>query len=152
VLEAGATSRLPVAVLGAAGTAAVAVALLLPYALVAGLALLGGAYATLLGVDQPPLDARATVVAAGLLVVAGLADWSVELRTTSPDEAGGLWRRPFWIALGGIGTLALGGVLLAVVDLTRTEGIVVEAIGTAAALTAVVLVARLAATQRADAD
>jgi hypothetical protein len=138
--------------LGVAGAAAVAVALLVPYALVAGLSLLGGAYATLLAVDQPPLDARSTVVAAGLLVVAGLADWSVELRTTSPDEAGELWRRPFWVALGGIGTLALGGALLAIVDLARTEGIVVEAIGTAAALAAVVLVARLAVTQRTDAD
>lgn len=140
------------AALGGLGTAAVAVALILPHALAGGLSLLGGAYATLLAVDEPPLDARATVVAAALLVVAGLADWSVELRTTSPDEPGGLWRRPFWIAIGGIGTLALGGVLLAVVDLARTDGIVVEAIGTAAALVAVVLVARLAGAQRGSAD
>lgn len=138
--------------LGAAGTAAVAAALLLPYALVVGLSLLGGAYATLLAVDEPPLDGRATVVAAGLVIVAGLADWSVELRTTSPDEPGGLWRRPFWIAIAGSGTLALGGVLLAVVDLARTDGILVEAIGTAAALVAVVLVARLAVAQRGGAD
>lgn len=147
-LEADTTARFPVLVAGLTGAGLVALALLWPLLLAGGLALLGVAYAVLLAIEEPALDGRSAIVAAGLLVVAGLADWSEELRTTTPDEPGGLWRRPFWVAIGAIGTLGLGAALLAVVDLARTEGIVVEVLGTAAALTVIVLVVRLAGAQR----
>jgi hypothetical protein len=147
-LEAGPSARPFVLVAGLAGAVLVAPALLWPLLLAAGLALLGTAYAVLLAIDEPSLDGRSAVVAAGLVVVAGLADWSVELRTTTPDEPGGLWRRPFWVAVGAIATLGLGAALLAVVDLLRTEGLAIEALGTAAALAAVVLLVRLAGAQR----
>lgn len=150
-LEGGATARPPVLAAGLTGAGLVTLALLWPLLLAGGLTLLGGAYGVLLAVEEPPLDGRSVIVAAALLVVAGLVDWSVELRTTTPDEAGGLWRRPFWVAVGAIGTLGLGAVLLAVVDLVRTEGVVIEVLGTAAALTVVVLVVGLAAQRENDA-
>lgn len=146
--EASGVIAWPVLAIGLSGSVAVGIALLWPPALAAGLALPGAAYATLLAVDQPSLDGRAAIVSACLVVIAGLVDWSLELRASSPDEPGGRWRRLAWVAAGGIGALALGGALLALVDLARTEGIVVEAIGAAAALTAIVLVARLASTPR----
>jgi hypothetical protein len=150
-LEAGTSARPVVLVAGLAGAGLVVLALVWPLLLAGGLALLGTSYAVLLAIDEPPLDARAAVVAAGLLVVSGLVDWSLELRTSTPDEPGGLWRRPFWVAIGAIATLGLGAALLAVVDLVRTEGIVVELLGTTAALAAVVLLVRLAGAQRGGA-
>lgn len=145
-LAAESSDTIRAAVLGIAltGAVAVAAALVWPPALPAAVVLPGAAYATLLAVDQPPLDGRAAILAACLVSIAGLADWSIELRTTSPDEPGGRWRRLAWIALAAIGALAFGGSLLAIVDLARTDGILVEAIGVVAALAALVLVARLA--------
>ena len=143
--------RWPVLAVCLGGTAATAVALAWPVALPAALVLPAAAYAIVLEVDDPPLDGRAAVLAAALVVLAGLVDWSIELRTTSPDEVGGRWRRLLWIAVWGLCALALGGVLLALVDLARTEGLVVEAIGVVAALAAVGIIARLAARGRDDA-
>ena len=131
--------------LGLAGAAAVALALARPPALGAGLVLLTAGYGTLLAIDEPPLDGRAAILAAALIVVGELAAWSVELRTTSPDEPGGAERRLPWIALEGIGALAVTGAVLALVDLARTEGVVVEIVGAVSALATLVLVARLAA-------
>jgi hypothetical protein len=145
-LAAESSDTIRAAVLGIAltGAVAVAAALVWPPALPAAVVLPGAAYATLVAVDDPPLDGRAAVLAACLVTVAGLADWSIELRTTSPDEPGGRWRRLAWIALWAICSLALGGALLALVDLARTDGFLVEVIGVVAALAALALVARLA--------
>lgn len=139
-------------VVGLGGALGVAVALIWPPALAAGLALSAAAYAILLAVDEPPLDGRAAVVATCLVLIAGLVDWSLELRTTSPDEPGGRWRRLLWIAVGGVGAFALAGGLLALTDLARTGGILVEAVGAVAALAAVVLLSRLASPREADAS
>ena len=130
--------------IGLTGAVAVAAALVWAPALPAAIVLPAAAYATLLAVDDPPLDGRAAVLAACLVAIAGLVDWSIELRTTSPDEPGGRWRRLAWISLASIGALALGGALLAIVDLARTKGILVEVVGVLAALAALALVARLA--------
>lgn len=143
-LAAGPNARWPVAGLALAGTGALPVALFWPPALTAVLALPAAAYGALLVIDDPPLDGRAATLAAALVVTAGLADWSIELRTTSPDEPGGRWRRLAWIAVAGITTVALCGALLAGVDLVRAEGIAVEALGALAALAAVALLVALA--------
>lgn len=102
----------------------------------------------LLAVDDPPLDTRAALVGAGLLVVAGLVDWSLELRLTSPDEPGVRWRRLAAIGSLGIAALAIDGGLLAVVDLARPDGIGVEVLGAGAALATLGLVAWLARLER----
>lgn len=134
--------------LGLAGAFAVAVSLAFPAGLGAGLGLLGASYATLLALDEPGLDARAAIVAVVLVVTGELVSWSIELRTTSPDEPGGALRRIPWIALAGMGALGISAGVLALVDRARAEGIVVEALGAAAALAALVLVVRLASEPR----
>ncbi len=102
------------------------------------------AYAVLLAVDEPPLDVRVAGVAACLLVVGELVGWAHELWATTPDEPGGEWRRPTWIAAAGVGALLLVWGLLAIVDLARVEGLAVEAVGAACALAALLVVRRLA--------
>jgi hypothetical protein len=129
---------------GAAGALATAVALRLPTLLGPALVLSGGAYGLLLGVDDPPLDARAAGVAAALLVVGELVGWARELASTTRDEPGNAWRRPVWIAGAGIGTVGLVTVLLAVVDVAQVEGLAIEALGALAALAAVVVLVRMA--------
>jgi hypothetical protein len=139
---ASAEAAAPVLTLGAAGAALTAGALLRPLLLGPALAALGGAYAVLLLVDEPPLDSRAAGVAASLVVVGELVGWSRELAGATRDEPGNAWRRPAWIAGAGIGALGLAWALLAVVDRARVEGLAVEAVGAVAALTALVLVRR----------
>ena len=129
---------------GAAGALATAVALRLPTLLGPALVLSGGAYGLLLGIDDPPLDARAAGVAAALLAVGELVGWARELASTTRDEPGNAWRRPVWIAGAGIGTVGLVTVLLAVVDVAQVEGLAIEALGALAALAAVVVLVRMA--------
>ena len=129
---------------GAAGALSTAVALRLPTLLGPALVLSGGAYGLLLGIDDPPLDARAAGVAAALLVVGELVGWARELASTTRDEPGNAWRRPVWIAGAGIGTVGLVTVLLAVVDVAQVEGLAIEALGALAALAAVVVLVRMA--------
>ncbi len=129
---------------GAAGALGTAVALRLAPLLGPALVLSGGAYGLLLGIDDPPLDARAAGVAAALLVIGELVGWARELASTTRDEPGNAWRRPVWIAGAGIGTVGLVTVLLAVVDVAQVEGLAIEALGALAALTAVVVLVRMA--------
>ena len=53
------------------------------------------------------------------------------------DEAGTLARRIAWVMTVALLALAAGATVLIVVDLFRTGGLVVEALGVAAAATAV---------------
>ena len=129
---------------GVAGALATAVALRLSTLLGPALVLSGGAYGLLLGIDDPPLDARAAGVAAALLVIGELVGWARELASTTRDEPGNAWRRPVWIAGAGIGTVGLVTVLLAVVDVAQVEGLAIEALGALAALTAVGVLVRIA--------
>ena len=129
---------------GVAGALATAVALRLPTLLGPALVLSGTAYGLLLGIDDPPLDARAAGVAAALLVIGELVGWARELASTTRDEPGNAWRRPVWIAGAGIGTVGLVTVLLAVVDVAQVEGLAIEALGALAALAAVVVLVRMA--------
>lgn len=129
---------------GLLGTAATAAAFVRPVLLGAGLTASAAAYALLLAIDEPPLDSRAAGVAAALVVVGELSGWARELAGTT-DEPGGAWRRPAWIAGVAVGALLLSWVVLAVGDVTRVEGLGIEAVGALAALAALVVVARLAA-------
>jgi hypothetical protein len=113
-----------------------------PLTLGPALAALGGAYAALLLVDEPPLDTRAAGVATALVVVGELVGWARELAGATRDEPGNAWRRPVWIAGVGMGALALAWAVLAVADLARVEGLAIEAVGAVAALAALVIVRR----------
>jgi hypothetical protein len=110
----------------------------------AAIVLLGGEYALTLSVEDSSLDARAAVVAAGLLMVAELAFWSLELRGEITDEPGSYARRMAVLALLALGALAFAGALIAVVDVAGRGGLGIELAGAVAALGAFVLLWSLA--------
>jgi hypothetical protein len=110
-----------------------------PATVPAGLALLGSGYALLLALEDTPLDLRAAAVAAGLLAIAELAYWSLELRADVTDEPGSHARRFAAVALLSLGALAVSGGLLALVDVAGREGVAVEIVGACAALAALLL-------------
>lgn len=138
---------------GAVGQIAVASVVVLLAAIVFGwsplvplaLALVGGTYGAELAVDDEALDGAAPLVAAGLVVAAELAYWSLEERERVPGEPReGLRRVPF-VAVLGLGSLVVGAVLLALVDEIRVRGLALDVAGAfaaAAALTVILLLAR----------
>lgn len=105
--------------------------------IVGSLALLGAAYALILVIDEPPLDGRSAVVGALLLAIGELAHLSIEARPGVTDEAGSATRRLAFVAMLTLGALAVGGAMLALVDLLRTGGLAIEAVGVAAAAGAI---------------
>jgi hypothetical protein len=108
------------------------------------LGLLGAAYALYLSVDDPPLDAAAPAFAAGLLVTAELAYWSLEERDPVRAERGETLRRIAVVAAEGVVALVLGGGLLALADAARTQGLAIDLLGAAAAAAALLSLARAA--------
>jgi hypothetical protein len=133
-------------VAGGCAVFVLAVGLLLrtPTTVPAAIVLLGGEYALTLSVEDASLDARAAVVAAGLLVVAELAFWSLELRAEITDEPGSYFRRLAVLALLALGALALSGALIAIDDLAGRGGLGIEVAGAVAAVGAFVLLWSLA--------
>ena len=108
-----------------------------PDLITASLALLGASYAVLLAVDDPPLDARAAVVGAGLLAIGELAHLAIEARVTVARGDGAMARRVGTLGVIVLAALLVGGMLTTLVDLLRTGGLAVEILGTAAAAAAV---------------
>ncbi len=109
------------------------------------LVLLGGVYGMQLAVDDAPLDAAVVLVAAGLVVTAELAYWSLEERERVKTEPGEAFRRLALVAVLGLGALAVAALPLALVDVVRARGLAVDILGALAAtavLVAVVLAAR----------
>jgi hypothetical protein len=97
------------------------------------LALLGGEYVLVLVVDDPPLDTRAVLVGATLLVIGELSFLSLEVGSTTPGEPGAVARRVGFVAALALGALFVGSALLALADVVRAGGIAVDALGAAAA-------------------
>jgi len=108
------------------------------------LVLLGSAYAVHFALDDPTLDTHAPVVAAGLLLAAELAYWSLEqlqrVRTESREQL----RHLAVVAALGLGGLFVGAVLLAVADVVRTRGLAVDLFGAGAAASALLLLVLIA--------
>ncbi len=129
------------AVLTLAAALAARLAALVP----AAVFLLGAGYASRLVFDDVALDQGSAAFAAGLLAVAELSYWSLELRSSVPDEAGGYLRRIAFVAALGLATLGLGAGLLAAVELGREGGIGLELLGAFAAVAALGIVAALGA-------
>lgn len=114
---------------------------LVPVALV----LVGGLYAAQLAIDDVALDSASPLFAAGLLVSAELAYWSLDERERVPGDAGEALRRVAFVALLGIAALLVASLLLALADVFRAEALALDLLGAvaaAAALLAIVLVAR----------
>jgi len=105
----------------------------------ASLVLLGSAYAVHLALDDPTLDTRAPVVAAGLILAAELAYWSLEELQRVRTEAREHLRHLAVVAALGLGGLFVGAVLLAVADVARTRGLAVDLFGAGAAAAALLL-------------
>lgn len=108
------------------------------------LGLLGAIYALYLAVDDPPLDAEAPIFAAGLLVTAELAYWSLEERDAVRAERGETLRRVAVVAGEGVVALVVAGGLLALADAARTQGLAIDLLGAAAAAAVLLVLARLA--------
>jgi len=126
----------------AAGVAlAAGLALRRPIGIPAAIFLLGAAYALRLLAEEDALDQRAPILAAALFATAELAYWSLELREGVADEAGAHLRRIGLLAGISLGTLALGIGLLALVAGIGTGGVAVEALGAAAAVATLALLA-----------
>lgn len=108
------------------------------------LVLLGSAYAVHFALDDPTLDTHAPVVAAGLLLAAELAYWSLEqlqrVRTESREQL----RHLAVVAALGLGGLFVGAVLLAVADVVHTRGLAVDLFGAVAAASALLLLVLIA--------
>jgi hypothetical protein len=106
--------------------------------------LLVGVYALYLSVDDAALDGTAPVFAAGVLVAAELAYWSLEELDEVRAEAGESLRRLGFVALLGAAALLVSGGVLALADVARTRGLAVDVLGAsaAAAVLLVVLLAR----------
>jgi hypothetical protein len=109
-------------------------------------ALVGGGYAAGLAADGAPLDTRAPLYAAALLLTCELALWSHALRTSTPGEAGMIARHAAWLGLLVLAALAVGAGLIALVDVARTDGAAIDALGAAAALALVAMLLRAART------
>ena len=111
----------------------------------AAIVVVGGVYATQLAIDDAGLDGAAPVFAAGLLVTAELAYWSLEESECVRGDAGDGLRHAAFVAALGVGALLVASLLLALVDAVSTRGLAIDLLGTvaaAAALFAVVFVAR----------
>lgn len=114
-----------------------------PGLLASSIAVLGAQYAVSLIVERGSVDPGALLTAGGLILVAELSYWSLEVSVAPIDRS--LPARRL-VALGG---MALGAVSLATLVLIGSElgvggGLVLEAVGVAAAVVALALVARLA--------
>jgi hypothetical protein len=152
-LVAGPDVARPVAGIGAGAAVGLVATLAVGKAqpIAAVLVLLGAAYAVILVVDDPPLDARAAIVGATLLAIGELAYLSVETRSAVTEEADAVARRVGSVAVLALIALGLGGALLVVVDLLRTRGLAIELVGAVTAVGAVGLLV-LAARDTGAAD
>jgi hypothetical protein len=115
------------------------------------LLLLGGAYAGSLFLSSPDVDREAPLVAAGFLLVAELAYWSLELRTPISPEPGMLGRRAALIVAAALGALVVASVAIVATAISLGGGVLVDLLGVAAAVAALVVVARLAQREQASA-
>jgi hypothetical protein len=106
---------------------------------------LGVAYATTLAGEE--LEGRVPLSAAGLLVTADLAYWSLRLRDGAPDEPGMPLRRLIGVLVSAAVALVAGTLLVAVAHVPLRGGLLVEAVGIAAAIGALTIV--LVAARRA---
>lgn len=107
------------------------------------LALVGGAYAAALLLADGGVDGAAPLVAAGALLVAELAYWATAPRAV---PAATLLLRRQLVTAGALAvvSLCLGTLLLLVGGTSVRGGLPLEALGVAAAIAALAVVARLA--------
>ena len=136
------------ATLVSAACLAVAVVVRRPFPIPVAVLSLVLPYIAILTLEIKSLDSRAALLAALLFGATELAYWSLELRGSLTDEPGTYLRRVALVAALGVGTFAGCTAVLSVVDGISARGPTVDALGAAAALTAVALLFLAAAARR----
>jgi len=107
-------------------------------------ALAGAEYAAFLVIRERSIDSYAPIYGAGLLLVAELAYWSIERRVPGPPGQGLTFRRATLVFAACVAAGGIGGLILAVSEASVNGGLWLEALGVAAAVGALALLARLA--------
>lgn len=123
---------------------AVPVAQLVPWALVA----LGAEYGIWLTLRGDEVDSRSPLYGAGLLLVAELSYWTLELRRSSPTEGDVALLRLLAAIGAAAGAIVIGALVLAASSVRLGGGVVLEVLGVAGAVAVLGLVARLAWSER----
>ena len=107
-------------------------------------ALLGAEYgAAVVIAGHARVDGRAAAVAPALVLVAELVSWARELDPEVPHERGILRRRALRVALTTLGAAAIASVVLMLAAAPLDLGLAGDALGVAAAVAALGLVAAL---------
>jgi hypothetical protein len=104
---------------------------------------LGTEYTVSLFLPEGRLDGAAPLVAAGLLLMAELASWSVELRTPVDAEPVLAARRAALVLAIGCAAVPASAAVVAVTALPLGGGVGWDAVGVAAALSAGAVLAAL---------
>ncbi len=136
--------RAPLAWLGAVGVLLAAGAAWRSAALVpAAVAVLAAEYGLSLYQQRGPVDARAPLFAAGLLLLAELAYWSTEAHRLVRDERAVIGRRVAVLAVVVLAAAAVGALVLLAAELPLAGAVARLALGAAAASTLLALIATL---------
>jgi hypothetical protein len=107
-------------------------------------ALIGAEYAAALAIaGHARVDGRAAAIAAALVLVAELSAWARELEPEIPHERGLIARRALRIALLSVGAGGLAAAVLTLAAAPLDLGLAGDALGAAAAVAALGLVAAL---------
>ena len=116
------------------------------------LAALGAEYTVLFAAQGPALDELVPVYAGAFVLVAELAFWSIERRVPAWTESGlAEWRLAHLVAVSAAAVL-VAGLVLVVAAAAGGGGVALEAIGVAAAIGAIALVAGLVRRSAAEVD
>ena len=110
------------------------------------IALLVGEYALALSVRDGDelVDARAPFYAAGLLLLAEVAYWSIDLRVAGREDAALMLRRVGALTGLALVSVAVGTFVIAASAVSLSSGLLWDAIGGAAAVATLAVLARLA--------
>jgi hypothetical protein len=136
------------ATLVASACLALAVVIRRPFPIPLAVVALALPYVAILTLEIESLDSRAPLLAALLFGATELAYWSLELRGALTDEPGTYLRRVALVAGLMVGVYAGGTAVLALVEGFSAEGPTIDAVGVAAALVVVALLALAAAARR----
>ncbi len=121
---------------------------ILGWALVA----LGAEYTVLFAAQGPALDELAPLYAGAFLLVAELAFWSIERRVPAWSAPGLVERRLARLAVVSLGAIVLAAAVLVLAAASGGGGVALEAIGVAAAIGALVLLALLVRRSATEVD
>jgi hypothetical protein len=117
-----------------------------------GLAALGAEYAVLFAAEGRVLDELTPLYAGAFVLVAELAFWSIERRIPAWSERGPAERRLAYLAGTSAGAAVVAAVVLVAAAASGGGGIGLEAIGVAATIAALALVAVLVRSSATEVD